>query len=482
MDRVRKLNKLMVCLVSFLLLISRLLTPVAADGGATYYVAPNGQDSAPGTLDQPFATLQKAVDMAQAGDTVYVRGGVYHQTVVMKNSGTATHPIRLLAYENELPVLDGEYTLPTGNVDRCNNTVTPPRCFVSEPLVKLAGSYLEFVGFKLMRSQGVGIVLGGPTPVEHITIRNCLIHEMRNAAIRGQYVTYLLVDGCDISHAGNYAPYDRPGTELQWPPIVKAMHAEHLVYRNNVIHENWGEGLTAGVDSSDVLIEDNILYDNYAVQLYINRAQNVTIQRNLLYHTNQPDFRRGGEPSQCIVLNNEQVDGVDMTVEAIRVLNNVVVGCSRNFAIWKGESPTFSYKDITIAHNAFINAYANTPDGAYSLTIVEQIAVSNLQVQHNIILQNDGNIGSAPTAPSILFAHNLWSQTPRASMSGADDVVADPQLTNATAPLTPGAVQLEWYKPLPTSPAIEHNIGPFEFPSQPLTVCCTLYLPLTVRQ
>lgn len=475
----RRYGSLLVLLVG---LVGHRIIPVNAQSGAIYYVASNGNDNNSGTIEQPLQTIQKAIDMAQAGDTIYVRGGVYHQTVTITNSGQEGQPIRLLAYSDELPVLDGEYQLPAGTVDRCDNSVTPPRCFVSEPLVKIAGSYIEFAGFKLMRSQGVGISISGPSAIQQIVIRDCQIHETRNAAIRGLSINQLLVENCDIYHAGNYAPYDRPSEQLQWMPIVKAMDSANLVYRNNVIHENWGEGLAAGVNSQNVLMEDNVIFDNSAAQLYVNRASNVTIQRNLLYHTNAPELRRNGDPSHCLVLNNEDVQDGSIMVENIRILNNVIVGCSRNISIWSGKNSIFSLKDIEIMHNALVNAYSNTAGNAYGLTITNQANINNVHIHHNIISQNDGNVGSTPVTSTLVLDYNLWSHTPAAHMSGAGDIVADPQLANPNALLVPGAVQMDWYRPLASSPALQHNMGPFEVRQQPFTICCTLYLPLTLQK
>lgn len=44
--------------------------------GAVYYVATDGSDSAAGTKDKPFATLNKANKVVAAGDTVWIRGGI----------------------------------------------------------------------------------------------------------------------------------------------------------------------------------------------------------------------------------------------------------------------------------------------------------------------------------------------------------------------------------------------------------------------
>ena len=45
--------------------------------GAVYYVATDGKDSNAGSKDKPFATLNKANAVVAAGDTVWIRGGVY---------------------------------------------------------------------------------------------------------------------------------------------------------------------------------------------------------------------------------------------------------------------------------------------------------------------------------------------------------------------------------------------------------------------
>ena len=44
--------------------------------GAVYYVATDGSDSAAGSKDKPFATLNKANKVVAAGDTVWIRGGI----------------------------------------------------------------------------------------------------------------------------------------------------------------------------------------------------------------------------------------------------------------------------------------------------------------------------------------------------------------------------------------------------------------------
>ena len=83
-----------------------------------YYVATNGNDSNPGTFSQPWATWQHALDVATAGDTVYIMGGVYYPAnrlisgayngaVRLNRSGTASNYIKIWAYPGQTPILDG---------------------------------------------------------------------------------------------------------------------------------------------------------------------------------------------------------------------------------------------------------------------------------------------------------------------------------------------------------------------------------------
>lgn len=69
---------------SFLFALGFALTAQAF--GAVYYVATDGDDSAAGSKEKPFATLNKANSVVTAGDTVWIRGGVYdlHDTVYYK--------------------------------------------------------------------------------------------------------------------------------------------------------------------------------------------------------------------------------------------------------------------------------------------------------------------------------------------------------------------------------------------------------------
>ncbi len=57
--------------------------------GETYHVAPNGSDSALGTEEFPWRTIQKAFDELEAGDTAVVHAGIYNEQLYVEVEGNA---------------------------------------------------------------------------------------------------------------------------------------------------------------------------------------------------------------------------------------------------------------------------------------------------------------------------------------------------------------------------------------------------------
>jgi hypothetical protein len=51
-----------------------------------YYVSTSGNDDNPGTIAQPYRTIAKGVSYLQAGDILYLRGGVYVELVDIAGS------------------------------------------------------------------------------------------------------------------------------------------------------------------------------------------------------------------------------------------------------------------------------------------------------------------------------------------------------------------------------------------------------------
>ncbi len=72
-----------------------------------YYVAPNGNNTNPGTLSQPFRTIQKCASLATPGTACLIRAGTYRETVKPPVSGAAGLPIVFMPYNKESVIVSG---------------------------------------------------------------------------------------------------------------------------------------------------------------------------------------------------------------------------------------------------------------------------------------------------------------------------------------------------------------------------------------
>ena len=92
--------------------------------GNTFYVATNGSNTNPGTLTQPWLTIQYGIQHMTSGSILYVRGGTYTPapTTITGNAsggyysaavaisgmnGTSGNTYKIWAYPGELPIING---------------------------------------------------------------------------------------------------------------------------------------------------------------------------------------------------------------------------------------------------------------------------------------------------------------------------------------------------------------------------------------
>lgn len=109
----------------------RFLLPLllaSAAHAASWYVAPDGDNKAPGDRAHPFATVQRAQAAASPGDTVILRGGTYAMkepmiarreriwayVTLLDKSGKPGKPITYRAETGEKPVFDLSAIKPAG--------------------------------------------------------------------------------------------------------------------------------------------------------------------------------------------------------------------------------------------------------------------------------------------------------------------------------------------------------------------------------
>ncbi len=93
------------------LLVLMLLVPDLA-ASKVFFVSPDGDDVNPGTKESPKKTIRLVVNQLGAGDTLYLRGGTYHEEVLIIDlNGTADLPIVIMAYQDETATMDGTVDL-----------------------------------------------------------------------------------------------------------------------------------------------------------------------------------------------------------------------------------------------------------------------------------------------------------------------------------------------------------------------------------
>ena len=87
--------------------LTRFPAGAASPVGRIFYVATTGDDSNAGALDAPFRTLAYAVSGLQPGDTLYVRGGTYAESLedAIPGGSSWSAPVTVAAYPGEAPLI-----------------------------------------------------------------------------------------------------------------------------------------------------------------------------------------------------------------------------------------------------------------------------------------------------------------------------------------------------------------------------------------
>lgn len=104
----------------------------------TFYLAPDGNDlSGTGKTDNPWFSLNRAWQAVSAGDTVFMRGGIYYyqKQVLSGKNGNAGNLIKIWAYPEEKPIIKkaGKYA----------NTVWP------RSIIRVSADYIHFMGLEI---------------------------------------------------------------------------------------------------------------------------------------------------------------------------------------------------------------------------------------------------------------------------------------------------------------------------------------------
>ncbi|MCE7081008.1 chondroitinase-B domain-containing protein [Streptomyces sp. ST2-7A] len=227
------------------------VSPRTADTGIVIVVAPDGDDSGPGTADAPLAEIQEAVDRAGPGDTIVVRGGTYVLTenITITTSGEPGRPITLTAHEGERVIIDGD-RLPASRTPVGGGIPRPERGSIHQE-----ASFWRIEGLELIR---------GPYCVY---CHNCDDNEFRNLITRDNYETGFQLQGdssrnliVNLDSHGNHDP--RKNGESADGPGIKEGRGEGNRVVGARLWNNADGGFDAREFRSAITIEDSVAYGN----------------------------------------------------------------------------------------------------------------------------------------------------------------------------------------------------------------------------
>ncbi|MFJ7825502.1 right-handed parallel beta-helix repeat-containing protein [Psychrobacillus sp. NPDC096623] len=358
-----------------------------------YFVSLTGNDGNDGSIGAPWRTIQKAANELEAGETVFVRGGIYSETIKITNSGSKEKGyIIFQAFPQEKVILDGEsISFKSGN----------KAMFHLENI-----EYLKIIGFELRNlivnsseKYPAGILVSGTGSNIHLVGNN--IHHIENRAKKGN------------AHGILFYGNDQKGI------------ANIVINQNNIHHLTlgWSEALTLSGNIEGFTITQNDIHHNNNIGIdvagYYNacedkcsdQARKGFIAHNRVYQNssgNNPayegSFAAGGiyaDGSTNITIENNLVYENDFGIELasenflkntsfIIVKNNVIVNNNGAGLIMGGSTKVNggAYKNF-IFNNIFKHNDIRR-EGYGEITV--QNNVSNNEFTNNYIYISPGQI------------------------------------------------------------------------------------------
>lgn len=277
--------------------------------------------------------------------------------------------------------------------------------------------YITFKGLTVRGSGSNGIWGYG----SHITVDSCIVKfngkaavsflpssdkpRTDNAVLYSYIYQNVLVNWPRGNNGNAEAGGGWPGT-LAWSSILRP------VARGNIVYMNGGEGIASygtfnGLPSGQALIEQNVVIDNWSVDIYIDNQANGVIRNNFIY--NHPiDFNltttnflyatttagypydNMGKYSVGIGLGDETY-GTDATPASTnlantKVYNNIIAGARTAILDYaEGQWPSFYHgmKNTLIANNTIIMP-STFPDGYVVTGIKLRDNVTSTGINRNV--------------------------------------------------------------------------------------------------
>ena len=396
-----------ILIICISLLAPQLYIFSASAAGSTYYVSTGGSDSSAGTLAHPWRTIQKAANTVTSGDTVYIRGGTYHEKITLSNvQGASSAWITFTPYGSETVIVDG-YNL--GGIydgifmfmDGCK--------------------YIRITGLELKRTTSHGIFLNGGE-INHIRIDHCTIHDCESSAIYcysgsqpSKYVRNIEFDNNNVYDVNNGYAYDDTHT-FSPQEAISFSNVQGFNIHHNTLSQYGKEGIDAKSGSNSGSIHHNTITTSLAspafqwnynhIGIYIDgfNRKNYDI---LVYSNTITGY---GGPG--IVIGAERPD--TGSIEDISIYNNVIaVSYLPGHINFRGIDSCYDapFKDISIYSNTiYTGESSNSPIRIFP----SADNITNLLIANNIItgtayyLVHFQLLRSTEITGRLTLTHNLY--------------------------------------------------------------------------
>jgi hypothetical protein len=336
---------------------------VTAIIGLAFYVSTTGSDSNPGTLSSPWRTIQHASNSVQAGDSVYVRGGVYNESVNISVSGSAiAGPITFQTYPGEQAIVDG-----TG--------LAPPTSGTQGLINIVNRSYISIQGLEI-RNYQTSSASGTPAGIwvsgsgSNIQILNNLIHNIVTTSETTGSAFGIAVYGTAapasldaVTISGNQVYNLRTGTSES---VNVDGNVTNFAITNNVVHDNDNIGI------------DVIGFEGVSPDPAYDYARNGTVAGNTIYNISA--INNPGEGNQYDA-NGIYVDGGSQVVIERNLIHDVDIGIEMA-SEHQGHVTSFVIARNNVVYSAnsigiTIGGYASNVGGTDHCTIVNNTLFQN---------------------------------------------------------------------------------------------------------
>lgn len=403
----------------------------AAVTTSAYYVAgaqSNASDGNPGSEAQPWKTIAHAAQAAKAGDTVYIKAGLYAGEVNVANSGEPGKEIIFRAYpgdERRAVIEGGAFNIKSK-------------------------SYIQVRDLKIQNSPGRGIYVRGPDdwrapPVRNITLSGNHTYNTYSSGISVWGVSYGLDPGdfegvTDIVISDNLIEKAVNGGYNEC--ITVAYGVRRADVRDNELRDGGdpargGEGIDFKDGVKDSFIRNNYIHGLSRRGIYVDGggatgavSGNIHIYGNVVVD----------DPGDAIMVMSEGEGDVD----GVYIYNNLVVNSARNgVALYQHPDGLGigMINDVQIVNNTVLRGgRAGSGWGGISSNMS---AATNVVVRNNIALYNNG-FDIKYTSHNTTVDHNLCRNS--VCESNGDPLFVSPTGDPSTWDyrLKPGSAALDW--------------------------------------